>query len=225
VAVRGLVAALLVTPLALGGALAHAQTQPVPPATSAVEHVDEGPILWRRSVAVGATNDGFLVRGVQLPAEGEDFFTWDPVKERFPNRPSRRWGADTTIRGLLRVLHRFRQAHPGAARIGIGDISRPDGGPFGNRYGGLGHASHQNGLDVDIYYPRTDRHELSVTAVSQIDRGLARELVGRFVKAGSVFVFVGPNTGLATGGRQLGRRVQRLVHHDDHMHVRFRPRG
>lgn len=210
-------------PLAIGGALAHAQSEPVPAASSSLEQVAEGPIEWRRSVAVGATNHGFLVRGVQLPSEGEDFFTWDPIKQRFPNRPWRRWGTDTTIRGLLRVIHRFRVAHPQAARIGISDISRPEGGPFGRRYGGLGHASHQNGLDVDLYYPRRDRQELSITAVSQIDRGLARDLVARFVKAGSVYVFVGPSTGLAPGGNQVGRKVQRLVHHDDHMHVRFRP--
>ena len=164
-----------------------------------------------------------MQRSVQLPASGEDFFTWDPILGRAPNRPWRRWGADTTIRSLLKVLDRFRDAHPGAGRIGVADISRPNGGPFGSRYGGLGHASHQNGLDVDLYYPRLDRKEMSVTAVTQIDRGLARDLVKRFVKAGSVFVFVGPNTGLAPGGRQFGRRVQRLVHHDDHMHVRFRP--
>jgi murein endopeptidase len=216
----------LLAPLAIGGALAHAQTEPPPPtaATSALVRVDEGPILWRRSVAAGATNDGFLVRGVMLPAEGEDHFTWDPVLDREPNRAWRRWGADTTISGLLRVLARYREAHPGAARVGIADISRPNGGPFGRRYGGLGHASHQNGLDVDLFYPRLDRKERSVTAVSQIDRGLSRDLISRFRKAGSQFIFVGPNTGLAPGGRQLGRKVQRLVHHDDHMHVRFRPR-
>ncbi len=42
--------------------------------------------------------------------------------------------------------------------------------------------------------------------------------------AGAVYVFVGPRTGLGRPGRQLGRPVQRLVHHDDHMHVRF-PKG
>jgi murein endopeptidase len=119
------------------------------------------------------------------------------------------------------VLGQYRDADPAAARVGIADISRPGGGPFGPRYGGLGHASHQNGLDVDIYYPRSDRSEQSITAASQIDRGLARALIDRFVKAGVVYVFVGPNTGLK-GKRGV---VQRLVHHDDHMHVRFRPRA
>ena len=222
--VRALAATLLLAPLAIGGAFAHAQSEPPPSAqSSALEQVDEGPIMWRKSTAVGATNDGFLVRGVQLPAEGEDYFTWDPITGRSPNRAWRRWGADTTLRVLLRVLGSYRLAHPGAARVGIADISRPNGGPFGRRYGGIGHASHQNGLDVDLYYPRADGQERSITAVSQIDGSLARDLVRRFVNAGAVYVFVGPSTGLGHRGSQLGRRVQRLVHHDDHMHVRFRP--
>lgn len=213
----------MLTTLAIGGAAAHAQTQPALPtgAASAVERVDEGPIQWRRSVAAGATNHGFLVRGVQLPAEGADFFSWDPVLGRFPNRPWRRWAADTTIRSLLRVLGEFRAAHPGAPRVGIADLSRPNGGPFGRRYGGLGHASHENGLDVDVYYPRADGDEASIKAVSQIDRALASDLVDRFVRAGAVYVFVGPNTGLK-GKRGI---VERLIHHDDHMHVRFRPKA
>jgi murein endopeptidase len=208
-----------------GGTAAHAQTQAPPPASSAsaVERVDEGPVMWRRSTSVGATNRGFLVRGVQLPPSGEDFFTWDHVLGRAPSRGWRRWGADTTIRSLLRVLAGYRDAHPGAARVGIADISRPNGGPFGRRYGGLGHASHQNGLDVDIFYPRGDGEERSITAVSQIDTALGRDLVSRFVAAGSVYVFVGPNTGLAPKGSGMGRKVQRLAHHDDHLHVRFRP--
>ena len=160
---------------------------------------------------------------MQLPFEGEDYFTWDPVTDQSPNRPWRRWGADTTLRVLLRVLAEFRAAHPDVARVGVADISRPSGGPFGRKFGGLGHASHQNGLDVDLYYPRVDRKERSITAVSQIDLALARDLVRRFVKAGAVYVFVGPSTRLGHKGRQLNRTVQRLVHHDDHMHVRFRP--
>jgi murein endopeptidase len=219
VAVRGLVAAMALIPLlALGGQLALAQEPD--PATSWLQPVDEGPIAWRRSFPVGATNHGFLVRGVQLPAEGEDFFSWDPILGRAPNRPWRRWGADTTIRTLLRVLAAYRAAFPDAARVGIADLSRPNGGPFGPRYGGLGHASHQTGLDVDIYYPRRDRRERSIAAVSQIDRDLAIALIKRFVRAGAVLIFVGPDTKLR-GKRGV---VQRLVHHDDHMHVRFGPR-
>jgi murein endopeptidase len=115
------------------------------------------------------------------------------------------------------VIASYRAAHPGAPRVGIADLSRPHGGDFGKRFGGLGHASHQNGTDVDILYPRRDRQELIPVKAGQIDRPLAQDLVDRLVVAGAGYVFVGPHTKL-TG---LGKVVQKLVFHDDHMHVRF----
>ncbi len=177
------------------------------------------PIQWRQSRSVGRPWDGRLVRGVQLPAEGTQFFTWDPVRKESPNRWWRRWGSDRVLRMLLRVLDDYAAAHPEAARVGIGDLSRPHGGVFDKRFGGLGHASHQNGRDVDVYYPRLDREELAPARPSQIDRALAQDLVTRFVHAGAVKVFVGPHTGL----RGPTRIVQRLIYHDDHMHVRIGP--
>jgi murein endopeptidase len=177
------------------------------------------PIHWRHSRSLGVPWDGRLVRGVQLPAEGEHFFTWDPALKRSPNRPWRRWGSDRLLHMLLRVLDEYSAAHPETARVGVGDLSRPHGGVFDQRFGGRGHASHQNGLDVDVYYPRLDGQELRAAKPSQIDRPLAQDLVTRFVHAGAVKVFVGPHTGLR-GPRRI---VQRLIYHDDHMHVRIGP--
>ena len=177
---------------------------------------DDG-IEWRPSVPVGLPYDGELFLGVRLPAEGADFITWDPVRRRTPNRGWRRWAADGTIRILLRVLKQFRAANPDAPRIAIGDLSRRHGGDFGKRFGGLGHASHQNGLDFDLYYPRLDRREWRAKRPELADLALAQDLVRRFFRAGAEYVFVGPSTGL----RGPKRKVQALDHHDDHMHVRF----
>ncbi len=177
------------------------------------------PIQWRQSRSVGLPWNGRLVRGVQLPAEGAQFFTWDPVLKRSPNRSWRRWGSERLLRIVLRVLEDYAAAHPEAARVGIGDLSRPHGGVFDERFGGRGHASHQNGRDADVYYPRLDGQELRPARPSQIDRALAQDLVTRFVSAGAVKVFVGPHTGLR-GPRRI---VQRLIYHDDHMHVRIGP--
>jgi murein endopeptidase len=177
-----------------------------------------GEIAWRRSRAVGRTNAGRLVGGVQLPAEGPDWFTWDPILKQTPNRSWRRWGTDHLLRTVLRVLRAYREANPHAPRVGIGDISRPYGGEFGRRFGGIGHASHQNGLDVDLYYPRRDGLERRAYRPALVDRALAQDLVDRFAAAGAQYLFVGPRL------RLRGRRgvVSELAHHDDHLHVRVR---
>jgi hypothetical protein len=121
------------------------------------------------------------------------------------------------VRLLLRVLDGYAQAHPQAARVGIGDLSLPHGGTFGAKYGGLGHFSHQNGLDVDVYYPRRDHREREPADPSQIDTGLAQDLLDRFVDSGADIVYVGPHTGLA-GPAGI---VHLAAHHDNHMHVRI----
>jgi protein MpaA len=98
----------------------------------AVVGLAEGPdpVRWRRSLALGVHTAGGLVRGVQLPPEGALYFTWDPLLRRAPNRAWRRWGTDGLVRMVLRVLADFRRAHPAAPRVGVGDLSRPHGGPF-----------------------------------------------------------------------------------------------
>lgn len=180
---------------------------------------DFAAIQWRRSRALGSHADrGRLRRGVQLPELGEDFFTWDPIHDRIPNRGWRRWGTDRLIRKVLKVLHEYRTENDSAQRVGIMDLSRPKGGEFGRRFGGLGHASHQNGLDIDILYPRKDGTERRPVKPSQVDRKLAQDLVDRFVDAGAIKVFVGPRLNLR-GPRKV---VVPLIYHDDHMHVRFR---
>jgi murein endopeptidase len=171
------------------------------------------------SRALGKPHDGRLEHGVQLPEEGVAFFTWDWGEKRVPNRPWRRWGTTRTVSTTLAVLAELRAAHPEAPRVGVADLSRPHGGVFDERFGGLGHASHQNGRDVDITYPRQDGLERPPLRPGQIDRVLAQELLDRFVRAGATAVFIGPHTNL----QRKRRLVQRLTDHDDHMHVRFAP--
>jgi murein endopeptidase len=173
----------------------------------------------RPSLALGVPWDGRLARGVQLTREGRDHYTWDFVEERAPNRDWRRWGTARLVRTVLRVLAEYRRAHPEASRVGVGDLSRPLGGDFGPSFGGLGHASHQNGLDVDVSYPRRDGLERPPVRAGDVDRALVQDLVDRFVAAGATKVFVGPALRL----RGPKRVVQPLVHHHDHMHVRLAP--
>jgi murein endopeptidase len=171
------------------------------------------------SRAVGKPFDGRLVGGVPLPEQGATFFTWDWALRRAPNRAWRRFGTTKTVATTLTIIAEHRAAHPGAPRVGIADLSRPEGGVFDQRYGGDGHASHQNGLDVDVLYPRRDGRERAPLRPSQVDRRLAQDLVDRFVRAGAQFVFVGRRVRL-TGARKV---VVPIGNHEDHLHVRLRP--
>ena len=177
-------------------------------------------VEYRDSVAVGLPEAGSLVRGVRFPREGRAFFTWDPIRRERPNRPWRRWGTDDLVRSTLGVLRAFARDHPAAPRIGVGDLSVRGGGDFGAEVGGgIGHATHQNGLDVDVYYPIRDSSERAPLTVAEVDVELAQDLVDRFVAAGAVTIYVGPNLPL-TGPPDV---VIPLVNHDNHLHARFAP--
>ena len=62
----------------------------------------------------------------------------------------------------------YRAANPDAPRVVIGDISFKGGGVMDE------HASHQNGLDVDVYYPRRDGALREPTSPDEIDHRLAQ---------------------------------------------------
>jgi len=144
---------------------------------------------------------------VELPAAGAHFVTVDPVTGKGRNPAWRRYGTDRLVRVLVRVAAAYSAAHPDAPRLVVGDLSRPHGGRFGRE------------LDADVFYPRRDGLERVPTRVGQVDRGLAQDLVDRFVRAGARYVFVGPRTRL----RGPAKVVMALANHDDHLHVRIRP--
>ncbi|MGI9540025.1 MAG: penicillin-insensitive murein endopeptidase, partial [Miltoncostaeaceae bacterium] len=179
----------------------------------------EEPLVWRDSRALGVPWDGALRQGVRLPESGDHHITWDPVRREVGNRPGRRWATDDTIRATLAVAAAHRAAHPDAPPMTVGDLSRRTGGDFGVRFGAPGHASHQNGRDVDVYYPRDDGREAAPDHVGQVDRKLAQDLVDRFLARGAAVVFVSRETGL-TGPPG---RLQYIPHHDTHLHARFGP--
>jgi murein endopeptidase len=206
--------------LTLAGALpagAQEPTGPVPDCRIDAAHLTAG------SRAVGLPHRGRLVRGVLFPAASSSSFTWDFPLARTPSRSWRRWGTERLVRTLQCVLEADELAHPFGARVGVADLSRPAGGPFGRRYGGLGHASHQNGLDVDVLYPHRDDCDCPADRAGQIDTRRSQALVDAFVAAGARYVFVSPELwrrGLLRGPRRI---VQPLIHHEQHMHVRLRP--
>jgi murein endopeptidase len=223
-----LILAVLALPTALAATGDEEPAPPQPPAVATTTPAPLPPVATpppapepappaRPSRAAGLPWHGRLIRGRQLPLTGEGFATWDPILKQVGNRAWRRWGTDRLLRTLRRVLAAYARRHPDAPPVLVGDLSRPSGGDFGPRFGGIGHASHQNGLDADVYYPRLDRRLRRARRPDQVDRAAAQELVDAFVAEGAQYVFVGPSLGLQ-GPRKI---VQALTHHDDHLHVRI----
>lgn len=178
--------------------------------------VEPGPsfpaIRWNRARSSGLPYAGSLANGTQLPLAGPDWVTWNPVADRVPNAPHRLHGNEHAIRKLVAVLAAYRGGSAGAPLVVVGDISFTGGGPMEL------HRSHQNGLDVDVYYPRRDERLLAPTRSSHVDLELAQELLDHFVAVGVEKVFVGYGMGL----RGPSDVVTPYPNHQDHMHVRFR---
>lgn len=96
---------------------------------------------------IGGHTLGCMAGAVALPAEGPG---WQVVRLS----RSRFWGHPTLIATLRDLTARARVA--GFGDLLIGDLSQPRGGPMP-----YGHASHQIGLDADIWFDLTRRSVLS----------------------------------------------------------------
>jgi murein endopeptidase len=180
-------------------------------------------MLTAGSRALGRPGRGRLVNGVPFPEESDFWFTWNFPEGVSPNPEFRRYGTEKLVLTLECVLSAYGARHPELARVGVADLSLTHGGPFGRRFGGLGHGSHQNGLDADVLLPRKDLCECAPQSPSEVDSPRAQELIDAFVAAGAQYLFVSP--ALYRRGLIHGRRgvVIPLQYHDDHVHVRIRP--
>ena len=224
VTLLGLVAALV--PLAAmdggagepGVALAASAPAPAPrPAPPRPERPAPKPeppprprIEWRDSLALGTSNAGRLTNGVRMPVEWPGIYTYDPQTQRPPGSPDRTWGTATLVRQVLDLGEWWARTHPGQPRLGIGDLSLEAGGPV------IGHASHENGLDVDIRLVRRDGREAGADPASY-DRELTQQVVDHLVARGAQYVFIGSSLDL----RGPSGVVVRWPNHDDHLHVRI----
>jgi murein endopeptidase len=169
------------------------------------------------SGSVGRFNRGSLAGGVALPLDGEHHYALFPPSCYDPNAPAGErdnfYGNRRTVDAVLEVARQLRALAPDAPRLAVGELSNRAGGSIPH------HLSHQNGLDVDVYYPRRDETLRAPTRVDQVDRRLAQGLLDAFLAVGVGKVFVGYRTGLSGPGGV----VEPYPNHEDHMHVRFRP--
>lgn len=102
------------------------------------------------SGSIGRFNGGSLADGVPLPLDGEHHYAlfapscYDP--EAPPNERDNFYGNRRTVEAVLEVARTVRTLVPEAPRLPIGELSNRAGGRIPH------HLSHQNGLDVDVYY-------------------------------------------------------------------------
>lgn len=182
---------------------------------------------------VGFYAKGCLAGGVQLPINGPD---WQVMRLS----RNRNWGMPQ----LVNFLEKFaNDAHDkdGWPGLLIGDMSQPRGGPMPT-----GHASHQIGLDVDIWYDpmpshwlsRDEREKTSARSLTKAGThfdmlperwppGLEKVLkrAASYPEVERIFVNPGVKKRLcetAGADRDWLRQLRPYYLHNDHFHVRLR---
>ncbi|HEY2775020.1 MAG TPA: penicillin-insensitive murein endopeptidase [Candidatus Binatia bacterium] len=175
--------------------------------------------------------DGCLRGAVELPASGEH---WQVMR---PSR-NRAWGHPAMIRFLEKFADQAAKA-TGWRGILIGDVSQPRGGPMLT-----GHASHQIGLDADIYLLpmpnramtneeienlkspsllRADRRDVDPKVYAPAHLALLRE-AARQPEVERVFVNAGIKRALcrdAESDREWLAKIRPVIGHDYHFHIRL----
>ena len=182
------------------------------------------------TAAIGSYAKGCLAGGLTLPADGPGWQVMRPARNRA-------WGHPRLL-AAIGAIARAAQAE-GWPGILVGDMAQPRGGPMRT-----GHASHQIGLDVDIWLtPMPDRRlsameREQLSAVSMLVEGTRTADAARLTAAHRavirdaaklpeverIFVHPGIKQALcATAGEDRAwlAKVRPWYGHDAHFHVRL----
>ena len=217
--------------------------QPLPPLANPADPKTPAKELFGRardpapieSEPVGFYSKGCLAGGEELPVNGPN---WQVMRLS----RNRNWGHPALIAFLTRFAPTAAEAS-GWPGILIGDMSQPRGGPMLT-----GHASHQIGLDVDIWLTpmparelsRAEREEMSATNMVREDGldvipGLWTPSHLAVVRAAAqdpavqrIFVNAAIKRAMCrvAAGEPWMRKVRPYYSHNYHFHVRlFCPRG
>jgi penicillin-insensitive murein endopeptidase len=236
--------AALVLLLACGAAAAQDRgtldPQPLPPLANPNDPSTPAKELFGRRAgpaAMQARTIGFYSRGclagaVALPVNG-------PAWQVMRLSRNRNWGHPELIR-VLEMLAKKAQAQAGWPGLLVGDISQPRGGPMLT-----GHASHQVGLDADIWLTpmpdreltREEREEMSAINVVAADRrdvdpaiwtpahvGVIKT-AAQMPQVERIFVNAAIKKALCRdngGDRAWHNKVRPYWGHDYHFHIRIR---
>ena len=189
----------------------------------------------QRSEAIGTYANGCGAGMVQLPESGP---TWQAMRLS----RNRNWGQPELVQYLMDLSVQARRI--GWAGLYIGDMSQPRGGPMKS-----GHASHQIGLDADIWMlppkrlnlSRGEREKISSISVRTEDQ---TRINGNWTPAHQALlraaasdprvdrIFVAAAVKIAMcnatprNDRDWLQKIRPLYGHNTHFHVRLKcPRG
>ncbi len=189
----------------------------------------------QQSESFGSYAKGCLAGAGQLPETGP---TWQAMRLS----RNRNWGHPVLIDYVKRLSAKVAQI-PGWAGLYVGDLSQPRGGPMSS-----GHASHQIGLDADIWMLPPKRLDLTATERENLSSISTRRAKGAYVGANwteshmavlkaaasdpavaRIFVFPGAKVWMcdhAKGDRAWLRKIRPWYGHHYHFHVRLScPKG
>ena len=217
-----MLAVLLLAPI-----VAHAQPSN---AWSAVAAPAAGP-----AAAIGGVAHGCLAGAVRLPDDGPGYQVIRLSRRRDFGHPD--------LVAFITRLGRQAQA-AGLAPFYVGDMAQPRGGPLP-----FGHASHQSGIDADIWFnldPKPplapaaresvplpsmlragmrdiDRQRFGAPQVTLLRLAAADPAVDRiFVNAAIKDALCHGVAGATKGGRDWLHRIRPWWGHDEHFHVRLK---
>lgn len=179
---------------------------------------------------IGGYALGCQAGAVQLPDTGP---TWQAMRLS----RNRYWAQPVTV-DYIQDLSRFAATLPGWNGLYVGDMSQPRGGPMLT-----GHASHQSGLDMDIWMLPPDRLNLSAKEREDLSSISMRRASGAFInsnwtpqheailkaaasdpRTARIFVFPGAKVEMcknATGDRSWLNKIRPWWGHHYHFHVRL----
>jgi penicillin-insensitive murein DD-endopeptidase len=189
----------------------------------------------QKSAAIGTYAKGCGAGFVELPESGP---TWQVMRLS----RNRNWGHPVLVQFLMDLSGEARQI--GWGGLYIGDMSQPRGGPMKS-----GHASHQIGLDADIWMLPPNRLDLSagerekISSIS-VRTDDQRNINGNWTRAHMAIlkaaaldprvdrIFVTPPAKIAMcnlatkADKKWLQKIRPLYGHQDHFHVRLKcPRG
>ena len=182
------------------------------------------------SQAIGSYAKGCQSGASELTETGS---TWQAMRLS----RNRNWGQPELV-DFLHDLSKFAATQPGWSGLYIGDISQPRGGPMLT-----GHASHQIGLDADIWMLPPSRLDLSAQERENLSSISMQRAGGAYVndkwspqheailkraasdpRVARIFVFAGAKVEMcknATGDRSWLRKIRPWWGHHYHFHVRL----